>query len=141
MSEVAERTVQNGICKRLAELGWSLTLEDESLGRPVDEVVRVGEFEAALVRLNPEIAARPERAQEVLARLKAVLLSAPNDGLVAANEEFVAWLCNRRTHKFVGEDKHSQVRLIDFEDVRSNVLRVTTEATFHAGREHRRYDC
>ena len=140
MSEVAERTVQNGICKRLAELGWSLTLEDESLGRPVDEVVRFGEFEAALVRLNPEIAARPERAQEVLARLRAVLLSAPNDGLVAANEELVAWMCNRRTHKFVGEDKHSQVRLVDFEDVRSNVLRVTTEATFHAGREHRRYD-
>jgi type I restriction enzyme R subunit len=140
VSEVAERTVQNGICKRLAELGWSLTLEDESLGRPVDEVVRFDEFESALVRLNPEIAARPQRAQEVLARLRAVLLSAPNDGLVAANEELVAWMCNRRTHKFVGADKHSQVRLIDFENVRSNVLRVTTEATFHAGREHRRYD-
>jgi hypothetical protein len=47
MIEVAERTVQNGICKRLAELGWALTLDDERLGRPVDEVVRFGEQEDA----------------------------------------------------------------------------------------------
>ena len=40
----------------------------------------------------------------------------------------------------VGDDQHSLVRLIDFDDPRSNVLRVSTEATFHAGREHRRYD-
>ena len=140
MSDVAERTIQNGICKRLAELGWDLTLKDDELGRPLDEVIRFGEFEAALIRLNPEIAEEPSRAQEVLARLRAVLLSAPNDGLVAANEEFVAWLCGRRTHQYVGMDQHRQVRLIDFDNPRSNTLRVTTEATFHAGREHRRYD-
>ena len=140
MSDVAERVVQNGICERLVASGWSLTLNDEDLGRSVDEVVRFDEFEAALVRLNPEIAAKPERAQEVLARLRAVLLSAPNDGLVAANEEFVAWLCGRRTHQFVGMDQHTSVRLIDFENPRSNSLKVTTEATFRAGREHRRYD-
>ena len=140
MSGLPEWVVQNGFCDRLAGLGWELTLADEQLGRPVDEVVRFDEFEAGLVRLNPVIAEQPSRAQEVLARLRAVLLSAPNDGLVAANEEFVAWLCGRRTHQFVGLDQHSSVRLIDFGDVGANSLRVSTEATFHAGREHRRYD-
>ena len=140
MSGVAERVVQDGISERLGGLGWELTLDDAELGRPVDEVFRLGELESALVRLNPEVAERPERVQEVLGRLRAVFLSAPNDGLVAANEEFVAWLCGRRTVQFVGDDQHSLVRLIDFDDPRSNVLRVSTEATFHAGREHRRYD-
>ena len=140
MNDGPEKVIQNGICERLSALGWDLTLNDDELGRPVDDVIRFDEFEAALIRLNPEIAEQPERAQEVLARLRAVLLSAPNDGLVAANEEFVAWLCGRRTHKFVGMDRHVSVRLIDFDSPRANTLRVTTEATFHAGREHRRYD-
>ena len=140
MSGVSERVVQNGICERLAELGWDLTLDDADLERPVDGVFRFDELEAALVRLNPEIAEEPARAQEVLSKLRAVLLSAPNDGLVAANEEFVAWLCGRRTIQFVGTDQHVQVRIIDFDKPRANTLRVTTEATFHAGREHRRYD-
>jgi type I site-specific restriction-modification system R (restriction) subunit len=30
--------------------------------------------------------------------------------------------------------------LIDFENPKVNTLRITTEATFHVGREHRRYD-
>jgi type I restriction enzyme R subunit len=33
-----------------------------------------------------------------------------------------------------------QVKLIDFDDLKNNIYRVTTEATFHVGREHRRYD-
>ena len=140
MSGLPEWVVQNGFCDRLADLGWDLTLADVELGRPVDDVIRFGELEAALVRLNPVIAERPERAQEVLARLRAVLLAAPNDGLVAANEEFVAWMRGHRTHQFVGTDQHSAVRVIDFDDPRSNILCASTEVSFHAGREHRRYD-
>ncbi len=112
-----------------------------NLGRPVDGVFRADELQAALVRLNPQIAENPrKRTEQVLAKLRAVLLSAPNDGLVAANEEFTAWLCGRRTIQFVGDDQHSKVNLIDFDNSRSNTLRVTTEASFHTGREHRRYD-
>ena len=82
----------------------------------------------------------PSRAEEVLAKLRAVLLRVRNDGLISSNEEFVAWLCGRRTIKYIGTDKDVQVHLIDFENPKSNILRVTTEATFHVGREHRRYD-
>jgi type I restriction enzyme R subunit len=46
----------------------------------------------------------------------------------------------RRTVKYLGTDKDSQVRLIDFENPVSNILRVTTEAKFKVGRESRRYD-
>jgi type I restriction enzyme R subunit len=120
-------------------MGW-VYADDESLGRPVDGVFLADDIETALVRLNPEIAANPDRVGEVLARLRAVLLGVRNDGLVSSNEEFVQWMCGRRTIRYIGEDRDAQVRLIDFEKPESNFLRVTTEATFHSGREHRRYD-
>ncbi len=140
MSDLPEREIQNRICDQMAGQGWELALDDEELGRRYDEVIRFDELQAALVRLNPEIAEEPSRAGQVLSRLRAVLLSAPNDGLVAANEEFTAWLCGRCTIQYIGTDQHVAVRLIDFDNPRANSLRVTSEVTFHAGREHRRYD-
>lgn len=139
MSTLNEATVQYGLAKHLAGLGWEFS-EDETLGRPLDGVFLLDDLEEALVRLNPEIAEKPDRAGEVLARLRAVLLGVRNDGLVQTNEEFVGWLCGRRTVKYIGTDRDVQVRLIDFDNPTANRLRVTTEATFHVGREHRRYD-
>lgn len=134
-----ESVVQIGLAQHIAGLGWEYA-DDETLGREVDSVFLTDDLVKALIELNPEIKEVTARADEVISKLRAVLLAVRNDGLVAANEEFVAWLCGRRTIKYIGTDKDVQVRLIDFEDVKSNVLRVTTEATFHIGREHRRYD-
>ena len=139
MSKLNEATVQYGLAKHLEKFGW-VYADDETLGRPVDGVFLADDLEAALVRLNPEIAENPGRTGEVLARLRAVLLGVRNDGLVGSNEEFVQWMCGRRTVKYIGTEKDFQVRLIDFDNPKSNILRITTEATFHAGREHRRYD-
>ncbi len=139
MSDLNEATVQYGLAKRLENAGW-VYAADETLGRDVDGVFMVDDLEKALVRLNPEITAQPERASEVLSRLRAVLLGVRNDGLVSANEEFVQWMCGRRTVKYLGTDRDAQVRLIDFENPLSNILRVTTEAKFRVGRESRRYD-
>jgi type I restriction enzyme R subunit len=138
-AKVNEKLIQEGLARHISTLGWAFS-DDEPLGRAVDSVFLIDDLEAALVRLNPEISEQPSRAEEVLARLRAVLLGVRNDGLVAANEEFVAWLCGRRTVKYIGTDRDVQVRLIDFDAPKSNILRVTVEATFHVGREHRRYD-
>ena len=139
MSKLNEATVQYGLAKHLEKFGW-VYADDETLGRPVDGVFLADDLEASLIRLNPEIAENPGRTGEVLARLRAVLLGVRNDGLVGSNEEFVQWMCGRRTVKYIGTEKDVQVRLIDFDNPKSNILRITTEATFHAGREHRRYD-
>jgi type I restriction enzyme R subunit len=139
MSKLNEATVQYGLAKHLEKFGW-VYADDETLGRPVDGVFLLDDLEASLTRLNPEIAENPARTGEVLARLRAVLLGVRNDGLVGSNEEFVQWMCGRRTVKYIGTEKDVQVRLIDFDNPKSNILRITTEATFHAGREHRRYD-
>ena len=134
-----EKIVQMGLANHLSKIGW-IRVEDETLGRPFESVFLSDDVTKTLIALNPEIAIVPARADEVLSKLRAVLLGVRNDGLVASNEEFVAWLCGRRTIKYIGTDRDVQINLIDFESPKSNILRVTTEATFHIGREHRRYD-
>lgn len=134
-----EKIVQMGLANHISKSGWQFA-EDETLGRPFESVFMYEDAVKALIRLNPEITEVPDRAEEVLSKLRAVLLGVRNDGLVSANEEFIAWVCGRRTIKYMGTDRDVQVQLIDFQNVKANTLRVTTEATFHIGREHRRYD-
>lgn len=139
-TKLNEKVVQKGLAQHISTLGWDLTEEDELLNRPFENVFNHSDLEKTLNKLNPEISNDNKKFEEVLSKLKAVLLSVRNDGLVSTNEEFVAWLCGRRTIKYIGTDQDVQVKLIDFENLKNNIFRVTTEATFHVGREHRRYD-
>ena len=50
----------------------------------------------ALIRLNPEIATQRDRADDVLYRLRAILMGVGTDGLVKANKEFSSWLVGER---------------------------------------------
>src|SRR5438309_1556114 len=67
------------------------------LYRSEEDVLIVGDVRDALIRLNPDIAAQPERVDEVLYKLQAIIVSAGGGGLVRANEEFRAWLMAERT--------------------------------------------
>jgi hypothetical protein len=67
----------------------------------------------ALIALNPEIAAQPDRADEVIYALRAILLSVQGDGLVRANENFMAWLRGEKTMPFGPNGEHVPVRLLD----------------------------
>ena len=137
--DIKETAVQEALVDRLGSLGWQF-VPGVALDRQLDDVIVESEVMDSLVRLNPVIAQRPERAQDVLTRLRAVLLAVGNDGLVAANEEMVGWLCGRRTMRFVGTEDYEAVRLIDFDLLRTNTLVVSTEVTYAPGLEKRRYD-
>ena len=94
----------------------------------------------ALIRLNPEIASQPERADEVLYKLRAIVLSVRSDGLIRANEEFTAWLRGDRSMPFGINNEHVTVKLIDYDDLDQNQYIVTTQYTFRAGTSERRAD-
>ena len=94
----------------------------------------------ALLRLNPEIAAQPDRADDVLYRLRAILMGVRTDGLVRANEEFAAWLAGERSMPFGADGEHVTVRLVDLEDVERNQYVVTTQYTVRSGANERRAD-
>ncbi len=111
-----------------------------SLPRRINDVFIEKYVREALIRLNSEIAARPERADEVLYKLRAIVLSVRADGLIRANEEFTAWLRGERSMPFGENNRHVTVRLLDFDDLDRNQYVASTQLTFRAGNAERRAD-
>ena len=87
----------------------------EMLQREVTDVLVESELTEALCRLNPDIQAHPEYAEEVIMKLRTILLSVNNIGLVRANQEFARFLRGEITMPFGKNFKHVPVRLVDFE--------------------------
>jgi len=103
----------------------------EELKRGVNEVLVEAELVKALIRLNPEIAATPSLADEVIHKLRAILISVNQVGLVKANEEFFAWMTGEKTMPFGENNRHVPVKLIDFDDLTQNNYIVTNQFRVH----------
>lgn len=118
-------------------LGWHF-LAGKDLFRLPHEILAESQLQEALIRLNPEIAAEPDRAEDVLHRLRAILLSVRTDGLVKGNEEFSAWLTGERSMPFGENGEHVTVRLIG--DLEENTYVVTTQFIVRPGQVEKRAD-
>jgi type I restriction enzyme R subunit len=94
----------------------------------------------ALINLNPEIAAQPDRADEVIYALRAILLAVGTDGLVRANENFTQWLRGEKTMPFGPNGEHVPIRLLDFSDLSKNRWTVTNQWTYSNGSVEKRFD-
>ena len=103
----------------------------EQLGRGVNEVLVESQVKEALLRLNPEVQAKPELADEVIYKLRAILISVNQIGLVKANEEFFLWLTGEKTMPFGENNHHVSVRLIDFDDLSNNQYVITNQYRIH----------
>jgi len=113
-----------------SEMLWQFQ-SPEQLGRGVNEVLVESELVKALVRLNPEIEANPNLADEVIHKLRAILISVNQVGLVKANEEFFAWMTGEKTMPFGENNRHVPVNLIDFDDPTRNDYVVTNQFRIH----------
>lgn len=114
--------------------GYGLQWQYKSAGelsRSVNEVLIEQELNKALIRLNPEISAHPAYAEEVIYKLRAILISVNQIGLVKANEEFFKWLTGEKTMPFGENNRHVPVRLIDFADLYNNTYVVTNQYRVH----------
>src|SRR5215208_4690363 len=77
-----------------------------SLPRRINDVFIEAYLRDALIRLNAEIAEVPDRAEQVIQKLRAITLSVRSDGLIRANEEFTAWLRGERSMPFGENNQH-----------------------------------
>jgi len=102
-------------------------LSAEELGRDEGEIIAESMLKDALIKINPEIRALPERADEVIYKLRAILLSVHDVGLVRANEEFSRWLQGDKTMPFGENNQHVPVRLIDFGNLSNNSFIATNQ--------------
>jgi type I restriction enzyme R subunit len=101
------------------------------LNRSVNEVLIEQDLKDALIRLNPEIATKPELADEVIYKLRAILISVNQIGLVKANEEFFKWLGGDKTMPFGENNRHVSIRIFDFENLSQNKYIVTNQFRIH----------
>lgn len=124
----------------VAEYGahWVYTPASE-LSREITEVLIETELKQALIKLNPEIAALPERADEVIYKLRSILLSVNSTGLVRANEEFAEWLKGDKTMPFGKNYAHVTVKLIDFDNIENNKFQLVNQFSIR-NRETKRPD-
>ena len=120
-------------------IGWRYSASAE-VPRQIQEVLVEPWLRESLIRLNPEVAAQPDRADEVLYKLRAIVLSVRSDGLIRANEEMTAWMRGERSMPFGHNNEHVPVRLIDLDDLTQNQYIVTQQYTYRAGPTERRAD-
>ena len=134
--------VGSGLARRsghVSGLGWHY-LSHENLPRQPQEALVEEHLRDALIRLNPSIDARPDRVDDVLYRLRAIIMGVRSDGLVKANEEFAAWLTGEKSMPFGEHGEHVTIKLIDFDDLEQNQYVVTQQYTFRAGKTEKRSD-
>ena len=119
--------------------GWTYAA-GPTLSRQASDVFVESSLRRTLVKLNPEIAEQPDRADEVIYKLRAILLSVQNDGLVRSNEALAAWIKGDKTMPFGANGGHTTVRLFDFETPASNELIVCNQWTYKVGQLEKRFD-
>ena len=69
-----EDTIEQMLISVLQKNGWTYIPADK-MPRQDSEVMVESMVKAALIRLNPEIAAEPSRADEVIYKLRSLILS------------------------------------------------------------------
>lgn len=134
----------NMVAEELASYGGEVNswrfVSAEELPRQHSDVLVESMVRDALIRLNPEIKAQPDRADEVLYRLRTIPLSVQSEGLVRANELFAEWLRGEKSMPFGERGEHTPVRLIDFENLSNNDYVVTNQWVYPVKEGGRRFD-
>ena len=133
-----ENAVEKPIIDSMVEIGWSYK-PGNSISRSTNDVLNEQDLRAALIRLNPSIAADPARADEVIYKLRSVLIGVSSAGLVRANEQFFKWVHGEVSMPFGPNGEHVTIHLVDFDNVGANEFVVANQVTYTAGPE-RRFD-
>lgn len=138
-------TVERMVLDACVSSGWTYAA-GPSLSRQASDVFVESSLRQALIQLNPEIAEQPDRADEVIYKLRAILLSVQNDGLVRSNEALAEWIKGDKTMPFGPNGEHTTVRLVDFEPSSNggisanNELIVCNQWTYKVGQLEKRFD-
>jgi type I restriction enzyme, R subunit len=133
-----EQTVtENGIIDRLKALSgikWTYC-HGESLPKQAQDIFVDEWLKNALCSLNPDIAKQQDYADEVIYKLRGVVLEARHTGLVKANENFHEWLMAEKTLPFGENGDHITINLIDFDNIDKNHFVVSQQVHYIAATE------
>ena len=106
-----EDVIEQMIIDSLVKNGWEY-IPAEELPRSYSDVMVEPMVRDALIRLNPEIAANPSYADEVIIKLRPLFMQAKAADLVTINEEFKNQIFEKNSFPF-GEN-HSFIPITYF---------------------------
>ena len=97
-----EAAIENMVLDTLQKKGWTYVPADQ-LPREYSDVLVTPMVKDSLIRLNPEIAAHPEYADEVIYKLRSLILTVQPHNLVTQNELFKKMIFEENSYPF-GKD-------------------------------------
>ena len=129
-------TIEEAIRHKLSSLKgvkWDFIHGNDMPRQPQDVLVESW-LKEALCRLNPGIAKDPQKADEVIYKLRGVLLDASHSGLVRANEVFTEWLRGEKSMPLGKDGEHITIHLIDYDDHSQNKYVVSQQVPSMGGK-------
>ena len=137
-----EDTIEQMLISVLQKNGWTY-IPAEKMPRQDSEVMVESMVKAALVRLNPEIAEDPNRADEVIYKLRSLILSVQPHNLIAQNEMFKKLIFEENSFPFGKDGRMVQIRFFGTmtrENLALNEYVVTNQWSFPAKEGGKRLD-
>lgn len=127
-----ENTIEQMTLSALQGNGWNY-IPAERLERQYSDVMVEPMVKAALIRLNPEIAEEPSRANEVIYRLRRLISSVQPNSLVPQNEQFKKLVFEENTFPFGKNGRMVPIRFFGTmspEELAQNEYVVTNQWVF-----------
>ena len=137
-----DNTIEQMIISTLKSNGWKYIPAEELLRRYSDVLVEPM-VKKALIRLNPEIAEDPSRADEVIYKLRTLILSVQPHNLVTQNEIFKKMIFEENSYPFGKDGRMIPIRFFGTmrkEDLALNEYVVTNQWVYPQAEGGKRLD-
>ena len=137
-----DNTIEQMIISTLKSNGWKY-IPAEELPRMHSDVLVEPMVKEALIRLNPEIAEDPSRADEVIYKLRTVILSVQPHNLVTQNEVFKKMIFEENSYPFGKDGRMVPIRFFGTmrkEDLALNEYVVTNQWVYPQAEGGKRLD-
>ena len=137
-----DNTIEKMVLSSLSSNGWKY-IPAEELPRTYSDVMVEPMVKAALIRLNPEIAAEPSRADEVIYKLRTLILTVQPHDLVTQNESFKKLVFEENSFPFGKDGRMIPIRFfgtLKKEDLALNEYVVTNQWVYPKKEDGKRLD-
>ena len=119
--------------------GWTYIGAD-ALPRKESEVMVESMVKAALIRLNPCIAEKPENADTVIYRLRALISTVQPHDLVTQNERFKKLVFEENSFPFDKDGRSISIRFFDYDNPDNNEFVITNQWVYPQAHGGKRLD-
>lgn len=136
----SDGAVADGAVEYVAQTGepkWTYVHGDSLIlhGKEPQDVFVDSWLKEALCRLNKPLYDNPDMADEVIHRMRGVILDANYSGLIRANELFHEWLLGRVSMPLGKNGEHITIHLIDFDNPNNNHFVLSQQVQFSGVRD------